>query len=199
MIAVMMCGGRATRLNSDSEKPLLRVGGLPIIHRVAEALEGSHCFDRIIAAVSPNTPGTREFLRLREIEVLETPGIGYSSDLAIVLDRLTPNRAFVISADMPMVSSKMINEIALSQQTKPLLSVMMTRRFVQDIGMVPGFAVSREGREYCYSGISVFDTSRRLGGIIDEEYLVMDKIEIAVNVNTKEELQLAEKLLIQRA
>ncbi len=199
MIAVMMCGGRATRMNSEIEKSLLQVGGLPIIQRVADALEGSHCFGGIMAAVSPNTPDTREFLRLREIEVLETPGSGYSSDLATILDRLTQNRVFVISADMPMVSSKVINEIALSQQTKPLLSVVMTKRFVQGIGMVPGFAASREGREYCYSGISVFDTSRQQGGIIDEEYLVMDRIEIAVNVNTNEELRLAEKLLIQRA
>jgi GTP:adenosylcobinamide-phosphate guanylyltransferase len=54
------------------------------------------------------------------------------------------------------------------------------------------------GVEYCQSGISIFDTSRHTEGIIREEYMVMEKKEIAVNVNTKNDLELAEKLLVQR-
>jgi GTP:adenosylcobinamide-phosphate guanylyltransferase len=34
---------------------------------------------------------------------------------------------------------------------------------------------------------------------VKERYVIMNRIEVAANVNTKEELELAEKLLVQRA
>ena len=61
------------------------------------------------------------------------------------------------------------------------------------------FALTGIRTAYCHSGISVFDTSRHSEGTMKEEYLVMEKVEVAVNVNTKKDLELAEKLLVQRA
>ena len=199
MIAVIMCGGFASRMKEPIEKPLLEVGDRPMIARVIDSLRDSGRFKRIVAAVSPNTPATRKFLESSGIEIVETPGMGYSTDLSVVLGRLRPERVLVISSDLPLIDGRILAEIAAKKLSGPLLSVVLARKFVENIGFTPSVNVIMNGVEYCQSGISLFDTSKHAQGIMKEEYLVMDKVEVAVNVNTKEELELAEKLLVQRA
>ncbi|MGI0037410.1 MAG: NTP transferase domain-containing protein [Nitrososphaera sp.] len=194
-----MCGGRGTRMGGNTEKPLVSVGGSPLVERVVNALRNSHRFERIVAAVSPNAPATREFVRSIGVQVLETPGAGYSQDLSVLLIGLRPSRVLVISADMPLVSGQIIGEVASIEQTKPLLSIILTKEFVDTIGITPSVPFRHHKVDYCQSGISVFDTSRHSGGAVEEEYVVMDRTEIALNVNTRKELELAEKLLVQRA
>jgi adenosylcobinamide-phosphate guanylyltransferase len=78
-----MCGGRASRMkNPGMEKPLLKVDGVAMVERVVSALASSDRFDRIVAATSPNTPKTNEFLKSKGIETIETAGEGYSQDLS---------------------------------------------------------------------------------------------------------------------
>lgn len=199
MIAVLMSGGLATRMKGSIEKPLLSVGGVPIIARVIGALEGSQSFERIVAAVSPNGPATKKFLESRGIEIIETSGKGYSLDISMVLSKMGRGRVLVVSADMPLINAQIINEIISIKQTKPLVSVVLTIKFVESIGIVPSVTFSERGMDYCQSGISIFDTSAYSTEVTEEEYVAMDRIEVAVNVNTKEELELAEKLLIQSA
>ena len=50
--------------------------------------------------------------------------------------------------------------------------------------------------QYCHSGITIFNTVAVGTEPVEEHYLVMNRKEIALNVNTKEELELAEKLLV---
>jgi adenosylcobinamide-phosphate guanylyltransferase len=194
-----MCGGLGVRMGGDTEKPLLEVGGRPMIARVIDSLRESGRFERIVAAVSPNTPATKDFLKSTDVEIIETPGWGYSSDLSAILGSLKPARVLVISADLPLIDSRTIAEIATKAQSGPLLSVVFATKFFEDIGITPSVSIMMNGVEYCQAGISIFDTSKHVEGIMKEEYLVMEKREIAVNVNTKKDLELAEKLLVQRA
>lgn len=192
-----MCGGRATRIKSDTEKPLLKVGGRPMVERVYSALEGSFRFGRIVAAVSANTPETKKFLAAKGIEVIETAGEGFSQDLQHLLSKLKPERVFVIPADVPLVNPQTISDVAdlAGGERAPAVSIVMENKFVNDIGAKPSVMLDDK---YCHSGITIFDTSAIGSGEVEEEYLLMNRKEIAVNVNTKEEKELAE-LLVQRA
>lgn len=194
-----MCGGSGARMTSVTEKPLVKVGGIPMVLRVANAIHDSNKFDRVLAAVSPNAPATKSLLQEKGMETIETSGDGYSQDLSLLLDKLKPARVFVTSADLPLISAQIVNEIASMRQNMPLLSVIVTKQFVENIGIIPSVKLIHSGVEYCQSGISVFDTSRQSSGEFAEEYLVMDRIELAANVNTEKDLGLAEELLIQRA
>ena len=197
MIAAIMCGGRATRIKSDTEKPLLKVGGRPMVERVYSALEGSFRFGRIVAAVSANTPETKKFLAAKGIEVIETAGEGFSQDLQHLLSKLKPERVFVIPADVPLVNPQTISDVAdlAGGERAPAVSIVMENKFVNDIGAKPSVILDDK---YCHSGVTIFDTSAVGSGEVEEEYLLLNRKEIAVNVNTKEELELAE-LLVQRA
>jgi adenosylcobinamide-phosphate guanylyltransferase len=198
MIAVVMCGGRATRMGGSIEKPLLKVGGIAIVQRVISALRSSPGIERLVAAVSPNTPATKEFLKAK-VEILETAGKGYSQDLSGILKDLRPARVLVAPADLPLLSPEVISVISGVTQKAPVTSIVLMKEFVERAGLRPSVVIRSGGSDYCHSGVSIFDTSVMGSGIAKEEYVLLNRMEIALNVNRKQDLALAERLLIQRA
>jgi adenosylcobinamide-phosphate guanylyltransferase len=191
-----MCGGRASRMQAGLEKPLLKVDGVAMIERVISALAGSGKFGRIVAAVSPNTPRTKEFLKSKGIEVIETAGEGYPQDLSRLLSRLKPEKVMVVPADVPLLDAQVVSDIVdvASNKQEPAVSMVFEKKFLENIGVKPSVVFGK----YCHSGITIFDTAGVAGETVQERYVVMNRKEIALNVNTKEELELAE-LLVQRA
>lgn len=200
LIAAIMCGGRASRMQQGGiEKPLLKVDGIAMVERVILALAGSGRFDRILAAISPNTPKTKELLKSKGIETIETPGEGYSNDLSYLLSKLKPQRVMVVPSDIPLLNSQIISEIldaidnSSSRKEKgPAISIILEKGFVERTGAKPSIVVD----QYCHSGITIFNTMSVGTEPVEEYYLVMNRKEIALNVNTKEELELAKKLLV---
>jgi GTP:adenosylcobinamide-phosphate guanylyltransferase len=200
-----MCGGRASRMQQEQqkggieEKPLLKVAGVAMIERVISALVCSNRFDRIIAAVSPNTHKTNEFLKSKGIETIETAGQGYSQDLSCLLSKLKPQKVLAVPGDIPLLNSQIVNEILNiinddRQEREPAISIILEKGFVEKMGVKPSIILMNQ---YCHSGITVFNTLTVSGTQpVKEHYLVMNRKEIALNVNTKEELELAEKLLL---
>ena len=181
------------------EKPLLKVEGIAMVERVISALAGSDRFDRIVAAVSPNTHKTNEFLKSKGIETIETAGEGYSQDLSRLLSKLRPQKVMAVPGDIPLLNSQTVNEILNNiinddrQEKEPATSIILEKGFVEKIGVKPSILLMNQ---YCHSGITVFNTMAVGTEPVQERYLVMNRKEIALNVNTKEELELAEKLLV---
>jgi adenosylcobinamide-phosphate guanylyltransferase len=181
------------------EKPLLKVEGIAMVERVISALAGSDRFDRIVAAVSPNTHKTNEFLKSKGIETIETAGEGYSQDLSRLLSKLRPQKVMAVPGDIPLLNSQTVNEILNNiinddrQEKEPATSIILEKGFVEKIGVKPSIVLMNQ---YCHSGITVFNTMAVGTKPVQERYLVMNRKEIALNVNTKEELELAEKLLL---
>jgi adenosylcobinamide-phosphate guanylyltransferase len=197
-----MCGGRASRMQQQGgiEKPLIKVDGVAMVERVISALASSNRFDRIIAAVSPNTPKTNEFLKSKGIEIIETAGEGYSQDLSYLLSKLKPHKVVVVPGDIPLLNSQIVKEILNTidddddrQEQEQAISIILEKGFVEEIGVKPSIVLMNQ---YCHSGITIFNSMVVSTEPVKEHYLVMNRKEIALNVNTKEELELAEKLLV---
>jgi adenosylcobinamide-phosphate guanylyltransferase len=193
-----MCGGRASRMKkAGMEKPLLKVNGVTMVERVVSALASSDRFACIVAATSPNTPKTNEFLKSKGIETIETAGEGYSQDLSQLLSKLKPQKVMAVPADLPLLNSHIVDEILNSiadrQEHEPAISIIIEKGFVERIGVKPSIIVLDQ---YCHSGIAIFNTMIVGTEPVKEHYLIMNRKEIAINVNTKEELELAEKLLV---
>jgi adenosylcobinamide-phosphate guanylyltransferase len=195
-----MCGGMATRMNADIEKPMIKINGIPMVESVILALVGSRRFERIFAIVSPSTPTTKEFLATKGIEIIESAGEGYSQDLSKMLSGLKPNKVFVAPADLPLLNSKAVNDIVdrIKSKTAPAVSIIINMKFVEMLGVRPSVKLEFDGEDYCHSGITNFDAAKVGASLIEESYIVMNDVKVAINVNTKEEAVLAEKLLIQR-
>jgi GTP:adenosylcobinamide-phosphate guanylyltransferase len=205
MIAAVMCGGRGTRMGTtiETEKPLLNLKGSTMIDRVLSALVASGQFEKIVAVPSLNTPRTNAFLRnhyyscLEPIDVVETAGISYSKDLSEAVCKFKPARVFVVSADLPLLHSKIVQNIVVRCFPRnPCVSILLEKQFVESIGIEPSLVTIIGKKGYCHSGITILDSSKASPeSILAEHYIVMNEKELAVNVNTIRELEIAEGML----
>jgi GTP:adenosylcobinamide-phosphate guanylyltransferase len=205
MIAALMCGGRGTRMGiaHETEKPLLKLKGSTMIDRVLHALVGSGQFEKIVAIPSINTPKTKTFMRnhyyssLEPIDVVETGGISYSKDLSVAVCKFKPARVFVVSADLPLLNSKIVKNIVVRcLPSNPCVSILLEKLFVESVGIKPSIVTVIRRKGYCHSGITILDSSKVNSEFsLAEHYIVMNEKELAVNVNTTRELEIAEGML----
>jgi len=203
MIAAIMCGGKGSRIKNsiDIEKPLLMLKGKTMIELVLYALAESHEFDKIIGVTSSNTPKTQAFvncyLALLMTDLIKTEGRSYSKDLSEVLNKLKPATIFVVAADLPLLSPRVVQKV-LSRYSavSPCVSILSDYKFVVNMGIKPSHVLNINSKEYCHTGISIIDSSKVKGlNTLKEYFIIMNEKEIAVNVNTKAELEIAERLL----
>ncbi len=193
-----MAGGMGRRMLSNEEKPMLTIKNKPMINYVIDALRNSNCFDKIIAFASINVPRTAQFLAKNNIQVENSPGDNYVKDLNYALELVKPNKAFIIPSDLPLVDSNTVKQIvdSFDKCKKPCLAVVVSKAFVDGLDISTDYCLEYNGKTVCHSGVSIIDTSTVSGyDSIDEELLIMDELQLALNVNTMDELKLAEKML----
>jgi adenosylcobinamide-phosphate guanylyltransferase len=202
MTAAIMCGGKGSRMQgfANTEKPLLKLKGKTMLELVIDTLSQSRNFSRIVAATSSNSPNTKSYLLSNlslKVDILQTEGIGYSNDISTVLNTLRPDTVFVVTSDLPLLTLKDVNRIVLNwEREHPCTCVMSEKRFVSDIGINPSITICIDSRQYCYSGISIIDSSKVCSAAtIYEHYLIMNQKGVAVNVNTRSDFEIAEMLM----
>ena len=195
--ALVMAGGKGTRMKLQEEKPLLYVCGKPMIKRVLDALKSAEKVDEVVVAVSRHTPKTAKMLEKFSVEVLETPGKDYVSDVQYAVEKLKLDTVMTISADLPLVTGKIIDEIVgrYEQCGKPALTVAVPAETRERLGLKADYILETGGRRLAPAGINVIDGRRIDEKELEEETFVLDREEIAVNVNTPEDLKIAEVLL----
>jgi GTP:adenosylcobinamide-phosphate guanylyltransferase len=197
-----MCGGKGSRLQGFAkiEKPLLKLNGRTMVELVFDALLNSEEFYKIVAVTSRNTPMTSSYIATklsRKVDLIETSGIAYPCDISVVLNIFRPYTIFVVGCDLPLLRLKDIKKI-LSQHRPEhaCTSVVSDKRFVTSLGINPSIIVRINARQYCHSGISIFDSSKICGtDRVEEHYVVINQKGVAVNVNTKSDFEIAQKLM----
>ena len=193
--AILMAGGMGTRLKVPCEKPLFKLHDKPLIKYVIDNLKSSRLIDQIVIAVSPNTRQTTEYLRSlnEDYKILDTSGDDYLKDLSYILDyfekRSKEDILVFINADLPFISSQTIDDVITHylDSDKDALSVLVPVEVFEDLGL-----------EYSYdfdgkvpSGLNIL---RSENIIQDENQLVLSKVELALNINTIPDSEIAEKL-----
>jgi adenosylcobinamide-phosphate guanylyltransferase len=194
--AIVMAGGKGTRMALIEEKPLLKVGGKRMIERVLNALGDAERVDDIVVAVSTHTPKTAELAERLSLKVLETPGNGYVSDTAYAVRKLKLGTVLTISADLPLVTGEIIDRVLgrYVECGKPALTVAVPIETRERLGLVGGYVLETGGRRLVSAGINVVDGRRIDEGELEEEMYVVDEEEVAVNVNTPLDLRIVEQL-----
>lgn len=185
MIGVVMAGGKGTRMDMPGEKLLLEYKK-PLVLHVVDALKESQCFSKILAATSDHSPRTGELLMYNDVEVIKTNGDGYVDDLKFVLSKLD-EPVFVVSGDLPLLDGKTVKEL-VSRHKKDTAwqSFVMTKKFLDLLGIKLEFATNVGGKECYYTGISIVDP-KKITAQIEETLSIFDDKKIAVNLNTKED------------
>lgn len=151
-----MCGGRATRLDADVEKPLFEVADRPMIDRVLAALAGSRV-ERVYPVVSPHVPDTHEHLADHpEVDALvETPGEGYVADLGTALaDDRIERPVLTVVADLPLLAPALV-DLALDRYDGRDLTVLVPTALKRALDVSADPARAHGGRELAATGLNV--------------------------------------------
>ena len=190
-----MAGGRGTRLKVPEEKPLFKLHDKPLIKYVLDNLKSSKLVDKIIIAVSPNTSKTTQYLKSLDgdFKILPTSGDDYLKDLSYILEyfeqKSSEDILIFINADLPFISSQTIDYVLnyYLNSDKDALSVVVPVEVFDDLGL--DYAYEFKGT--VPSGLNVLKSKNI---IQDENQLVISKVELALNINTIPDSEIAEKL-----
>lgn len=203
--AVLMCGGKGTRLETGIEKPLVQVDGIPMVDRVVSALADSPVLD-IVAVVSPHTPETEDHLEdlagsldAEGVRLTVTPGsgAGYGTDLTTVVDRIgTP--VVTVTADLPALQSAHVTdaiETALESAdgSRPDTAVDSVTVCVPAAHKrARGLSVDTE---FCHDGQALAPTGVNVMGAAADRVVVRKDTALAVNVNRPSDLRFAREFV----
>ena len=215
IIAVLMAGGKGKRLGGDFEKPLFKFKDKSLIEYVIENLENSKYIEKIVVATSPHTLKTQKFLAKKNFNngnvyknfnkendgfnineyynYIETPGYGYLEDLSFLLSNFEKKSnndiLFFINADLPFVSSKIIDNVLKNyfERNSPGLSVSVPINIFEEFNIEPSYVF--EG--LVPSGVNILISQNK---VQIEEKLIIPKIELALNINSMDDVKIANYL-----
>jgi adenosylcobinamide-phosphate guanylyltransferase len=196
-----MAGGKGTRMKLAEEKPLVKVCGKPVIQYVLTALKEAKKIDSIIVATSSCTPKTTQLMRQLGVKYIETPGKDYVSDMGFAVRTLKLGVFLAVAADLPLVRGEMIDAVVERYERcdKPALTVAVPLETKANLGMCIEYSFKADDTDVVPVGINVIDGTKQYGDEwLDQDIYLMNNEELAVNINTIQELQLAERLLSQQ-
>lgn len=190
MIGLVMAGGKGTRMKSNEEKLLLPYKQ-PLVLHVIDALKNSNCFEKIIAATSPNSPQTKNILLENNITIIETSGEGFVTDLNNILKQLD-DFVLVSSGDLPLLDGDIIKQIIDNvNHDKTWTSIVTTKSFQNSLNLEPECISTLNDEDYAQTGISIVNASKISNlDTIEEDYLIIDDKRVCFNINTKNEYDL---------
>lgn len=190
VVALIMAGGKGTRMGSSVEKPLVSIDGKTMLERVVEALKGAAGVEEIFVATSPNALRTEGLSQSLGLKVIRTRGRDYITDAQQAIRTLVPRTALVISADLPLVSSALIDKIINQyfECGKPSLKVVTSTTTNNDEAKDGSYG--REQKECVRPvGINIIDSRYIDEPLIDEAELLVNSEEVNANINTPEDLE----------
>lgn len=196
MDALVMAGGKGTRLNMG-EKPLAKLLGRHLIDYVANALEDSSA-GSIFIATTESAPMTRRWAEDRGLTAIDTPGIGFVADMIYAIEHMcTEDPVMVIMADLPLITPDLIDHIIdiYEERPEPALSTHTPLHLHSRLGRRPDSLFNYRGQLIVPAGVNILD-----GADIRHEqedyHLIIERLEMAINVNTTDDLKLCERILL---
>jgi len=188
---LVMAGGKGSRMTANTEKPLLEILAKPMILYVVEALRGSKYIKDIFVATSHRTPRTTQTLTSLGVRTFETSGRGYVEDTQETVKSLGLGKTLVISADLPLITSKFIDQVIQRYEfsRKPALTVMVSESPAKKIQSENNEGVQHKNAHFLPVGVNMLDGNRIDEKELDEEVMVVKNLEITMNVNTSEDLK----------
>jgi adenosylcobinamide-phosphate guanylyltransferase len=174
-----------------TEKPMLRIFGIPMIEYVLRALEISQ-IERAYVAVSPHTPLTREYVQSRAT-IIDTPGSGYVEDLLYALGRIgTPGPILTVTSDLPLLSPDLVNGVLqyYSSRQGESMAVCVTWELCKTLGIRAEGRFEHRGQTVVPTGLNVV-----VKDVKEDHIYVIEERRLAVNVNRSEDIRICEELL----
>ena len=190
MIGLVMAGGRGSRMELPAPEKLLLEYEKPIIFHVIDSLNDSHCFSKVFAATSPNSPDTKYELEQRGIETLDTQGNGYVNDLNFLLQKMD-GFVFVVSGDLPLLDEAIIQKLIELDSGNVWTSFLVSKKFLNSLGLESNLSINSGDIDCVHTGISIINADKIQNlDPVKENYIILDDKKIVFNLNTKKDYEL---------
>ena len=194
MRALIMAGGAGSRLDRG-EKPIISIGGRPMIEYIATAFrQAGH---EPVVAASSRTPMTQNWCRANNISLCNTEGNGFIEDMVYAIHTLEEeNPIFITVSDIPGITPGIIKSILKSYDgcNKEALSTWIPATMVRSCRGGMPYREHIEGIEACPVGINIL-CGDHIHESQDEFALLLHEPHLALNVNTRDDLTFAETIL----
>ena len=191
MIGLVMAGGKGSRMEFPAPEKLLLEYEKPVIFHVIDSLNDSHCFSKVFAATSPNSPDTKNELEQKGIETLDTEGNGYVNDLNFLLQKMD-GFVFVVSGDLPLLDEEIIQIMTEKFNSKNVwTSFLVSKKFLNYLGLESNLLINSGDIDCVHTGISIINADKIQNlDPVKENYIILDDKRIAFNLNTKKDYEL---------
>jgi len=200
LTAVIMGGGKGTRMKAAEEKTLILLNGKPIIYYVVEAIRSAKMVKELFIATSDASPETREYIQKRDLKIINTPGKGFHEDMkhAILTEKIT-DHVLVVAGDLPLLTEELIDKIVdyYTDLEIPSMAVMVPLEIFIKHGLLPSTVFTIEERKLVPVGVNIIDGSHIVKKEIDQEIMIVEDVRLACNVNTLKDLSIAKNLFQQ--
>ena len=195
MQALVNAGGKGTRMGRCGvEKPMHMVGDKHTVERVIDALSGSSHIDRVLVSVSDNTLETERYLKSIGVETIRTSGESFMDDLHDAFRVMEGDYILTCPSDIPLLTTEVVDTFIeyFVPGTMQSAIAVVDEETVRRVGITPSYTRESGGRNWVLSGLCIMNREGTLRGDYLEEYLFETNWpELAVNMNTPKELDLA--------
>ena len=195
MQALVNAGGKGTRMGKCGvEKPMHLVGDKHTVERVIDALSGSSHIDRVLVSVSDNTLETEQYLKSIGVETIRTSGESFMDDIHDAFRNMEGDYILTCPSDLPLLTTEVVDTFIeyFVPGTMQSAIAVVDEDTVRRVGITPSYTRESGGRNWVLSGLCIMNREGTLRGDYLEEYLFETNWpELAVNMNTPKELDLA--------
>lgn len=199
--ALIMAGGKGSRMGLQIEKPLLPFLGKPLIDWVAEAVGKSKSISEFCVVTSPNTPQTQKHCQIKGWKFVQSQADGYHNDLKQAVAKLGwLGPVLTLPSDVPAVTPQVLDKIVTEFENcdKDFLAVFVPIQSRLDLGLSISSTDEYQGIWYAVSGVNIVNGRKIQGeGKIETAAIVTNDTEVLLNVNTPKDLEIAEKIVKQ--
>ena len=197
-----MAGGFGSRLGMG-EKPNVELLGKPLISYVIETLQKTESIGDIYVAVSPATPKTAAYVEEEyegKVHVIPTGGGNYVGDMVYAVKAACiSNPLMILMSDLPLLTPDILEKVIDEYKVcgKPAMSIFSPIYVCKSLGVRPDTVFNWDGDLIVPAGVNILD-----GKDVDHEQdyvsLVLDDIELALNINTVDDLKRCKEMLLER-
>jgi len=174
MIGLVMAGGKGSRMEFPAPEKLLLEYEKPIIFHVIDSLNDSHCFSKVFAATSSNSPDTKFELEQIGIETLDTSGDGYVNDLNFLLQKMGGS-VFVVSGDLPLLDKEIIQKLVKFNTESIWTSFLVSKKFLNSLGLESNLLINYGDIDCVHTGISIINADKIQNlDQVKEHYIILD-------------------------
>jgi adenosylcobinamide-phosphate guanylyltransferase len=197
--ALIMAGGKGSRMGLPTEKPMLPFLGKPLLDWVAEAVLSAKKVGEFYVITSPTTPNTEAHCQEMGYRFVRTDANGYHNDLRQAVSKLGwMGPVLTMPSDVPAITGVVLDRVVGEFEVcgKDFLAVFVPIEKRLSLGLSISSTDEYRGVWYAVSGVNVINGAQVLGeGKVETAAIITEETEVVLNVNTTKDLEIAKALM----